>query len=93
MGTLVKIEAEINFPEGKKTVQLVKKETSDVEDCEEGKIICLHLINGESLFGFFKGMADDEILIGSISGKITLGYNIYWVGTYFEEESQNILGQ
>lgn len=90
--TTVTIEVEINFPEGKRKIEMVQKKGYEIEDCEEGKVVILILADGQELTGIFKGMADNDVKITSVaasSGKLldrmTLGYNINWVSKYFEE--------
>lgn len=78
-------EVELNYPAGKKTIEMLLKKSREIEACEEGKVIMLNLINGEHVTGVFKGMADDDVKIQSLGGEHTLGYKVYWVTNYFEE--------
>lgn len=80
-----KIEAEINFADGKRTIEMELKEDYEIHDCEVEKVVMLNICNGEKYTGIFKGMNDDEIMLGSLSGKNTIGLSIAVVNDYFEE--------
>lgn len=80
-----KIEAEINFKNGKRTIEMELKEDYEIHDCEVEKVIMLNLFNGENYTGIFKGMDDDQIMLGSLSGENTIGLSIAVVNDYFEE--------
>jgi hypothetical protein len=65
----VTAEVEIDFKEGKRTIEMELKEPHEIEDCEEGKAVMLNLRNGETYTGIFKGMdGDEDIMLGSLSG-------------------------
>ena len=81
----VTAEVEINFAEGKKTIEMLLKSPSEIDDCEEGKAIVLNLRNGETYTGIFKGVDDEEIMLGSLSGKGAIGLKAFWVRDYFEQ--------
>ena len=83
----VTAEVELDFADGKKTIEMEMKSSSEIEDCEIGKAVVLNLYNGETVTGIFKGFSSDyEILLGALSGKYMLGYKNSWVDTYFEEK-------
>lgn len=79
------VTVEVNFPSGKREIEMSVKKGYDIEECEEGLVVCLNLLNGETHTGIFKGMADEDVKLGSLSGKHMLGYNINWISTYYEE--------
>lgn len=80
------VDVDINFPDGNRSIQMLLKEKGDIEECEIGKICALNLRNGELHTGVFKGMeGDEDIMLGSLSGKYTLGYKIWWLSDYFEQ--------
>lgn len=82
----VTAEVEIDFKEGKRTIEMELKEPHEIEDCEEGKAVMLNLRNGETYTGFFKGMdGGEDIMLGSLSGGITIGLKVNWVNDYFEQ--------
>lgn len=82
----VTVEVEIYSKEGKRTIEMVMKEPYEIEDCEEGKIVVLNLCNGETYSGIFKGMYDDDdIMLGSLSGKTAIGVKVGWLNDYFEQ--------
>lgn len=82
----VTAEVEIDFKEGKRTIAMVMKEPHEIEDCEEGKAVMLNLRNGETYTGIFKGMdGDEDIRLGSLSGKNTIGLKVGWLNDYFEQ--------
>ena len=90
--TKITAEVEINFPEGKRKIEMVQKKGYEIEDCEEGKVVILILTDGQELTGIFKGMADEDVKISSVAAssgklldKMVLGYNIRYVANYFEE--------
>lgn len=80
-------EVEIDFPTGKKDIEMVLKEGHEIEDCEEGTVVMLNLVDGQQLTGIFNGMSGEDVKLGSLDdkSKIMLGYNIRWVKNYFEE--------
>lgn len=82
---MITATVEVNFPDGKRTIIMVRKKGHDIEECDEGKVVILNLVNNDSLTGIFKGMAGDDVKLGSLDGKHTLGYNVKWVRNYFEE--------
>lgn len=82
----VTAEVEINFKEGKRTIEMVMKEPYEIEDCEEDKAVMLNLHNGETYTGIFKGMdGHEDIMLESLSGKSTIGLKLAWVCDYFEQ--------
>ena len=66
-------EVEIDFKDGKVAIEMISKEDYELEDCEIGKVIILNLCNGETYTGLFKGMDGEDVMIGSLSGKNTIG--------------------
>lgn len=85
METTVTAEVEIDFKEGKKTIEMFLKKPYEIEDCTEGKAVCLNLKNGETYTGIFKGMDDNEIALGALSGKSSIGLKLGGVKDYFEQ--------
>lgn len=84
----VTVEVEIDFKEGKKTIEMIIKDPYEIEDCEEGKVVILNLINGKIYTGIFKGMdGDEDIMLGSLSGKNTIGLKVGWLNEYLEQVS------
>lgn len=80
---------EVDFPDGKKTVNATLKHGYEIEDCEVGKAVFLNLRNGETHSGIFRGAEGDESFsIYSFSGEYRLGYKTGWVETYFEEKKE-----
>ncbi len=85
MATVVTTEVEINFPDGKRTIEMFWNKTSEIEDCEIGTVIVLLLTDESNVTGIFKGISGDDVMIGSFDGKHTLGYKTHWVDSYCEE--------
>lgn len=86
MNDVLTFEVEVNFPDGQRTITMIEKAPYELDDCEEGKVICLNLRNNETHTGIFKGMdGDEDIMLGSLSGKHTLGYKVNWLVNYLEE--------
>jgi len=84
--TRVTAEVEIDFKEGKRTIEMELKEPHEIEDCEEGKVVMLNLRNGETYTGVFKGMdGEDDIMLSSLSGGYAIGLKVNWVNDYFEQ--------
>lgn len=83
--TTVTAKVEMDFKNGKRTIQMELKEPNEIENCEEGKAVMLNLRNGETYNGIFKGMNDDEIVLGSLSGNNTIGLKLNWLNDYFEQ--------
>ena len=83
----VTAEVEVELPTGKKKIEMLLKKRTEIEDCEEGKIIILNLVDGQELTGIFKGLTEDEdVKIAPLSGsKMVLGYKLKWIDNYFEE--------
>ena len=79
------LEVEIDFKDGKRTIDMVLKHTSEIVDCEEGKIVCLRIIGGRFNTGIFKGMDGDNIVLSSLSGKSTIGIQQKVVRAYLEQ--------
>lgn len=84
----VTAEVEIDFKDGKKTIQMQLKESYELDDCPIDTVIMLNLINGDTLTGLFKGINEEDTMIGSLDGKHTLGYKNEYVSNYFEEIKQ-----
>jgi hypothetical protein len=76
---------EVNFKDGKKEVEMELKNPQELYDCEEGKAIVLILQNEEGYTGIFKGMEEEDIMLGSLSQEHTIGLNICHIVTYFEQ--------
>jgi hypothetical protein len=84
--TTVTAEVEIDFKDGKRTIEMVIKKPYEIEDCEKGKAVMLNLRNGETYTGIFKGMdGDEDIMLGSLSGGKTIGLKVGWLNDYFEQ--------
>ena len=82
----VTAKVEIDFKEGKRTIEMELKEPYEIENCEEGKAVIINLRNGETYTGIFKGMdGDEDIMIGSLSGKNIIGLKVNWIEDYFEQ--------
>lgn len=52
--TTVTFGVEINFPDGKREIEMVQKRGHEIEDCEEGKVVILILTDGQELTGIFR---------------------------------------
>jgi small nuclear ribonucleoprotein (snRNP)-like protein len=84
--TQVTAEVDIDFAEGKRTIRMVLKQPSDIEDCIEGTVVLITLKNTETYTGIFKRFDDDDcIILDSLSGTRTIGLERHWVDYYFEE--------
>jgi len=81
----VTAEVEINFKDGKKTIQMEMKIPCEIENCEEGKAVVLKLKNGDTYTGIFRGMDDEDILLGSLKYNSTIGVNLSSIENYFEQ--------
>jgi hypothetical protein len=82
----VTAEVEIDFKDGKRTIEMEMKGPYEIEDCEEGKVVMINFRNGDTYTGIFKGMdGDDDIMLGSLSGKSTIGLKVGWINDYFEQ--------
>lgn len=82
---IVIAEVEIDFAEGKKTIEMLLKSPIEIDDCEVGKIIVLNLRSGETYTGIFKGMDDEYIMLGSLTMQVTIELKALWVRDYFEQ--------
>lgn len=76
---------EIDFQEGKRTIEMELKEDYEIEDCEEGKVIVLNLCNGETYTGIFKGMDSEDVMLGSLTSQNIIGLSTAYINDYFEE--------
>ncbi|MFA7307636.1 MAG: hypothetical protein WC026_13290 [Hyphomicrobium sp.] len=85
METTVTAKVEINFKEGKKEIEMLLKQTNEIENCEEGRVVVLNLQNEETYAGFFKGMDDEDIMLGSLRDTTVIGLKANWVNNYFEQ--------
>lgn len=82
-------EVEIDFKDGKVAIEMISKETYEIEDCEIGKVIILNICNGETYTGVFKGMDNDDVMIGSLSGNNTIGLSTSVINDYLEQIHDN----
>lgn len=78
-------EVQIDFKEGKRTIEMQRKEDWEIDECEEGKVIMLNLCNGETYTGIFKGINGQDIMIESLSSQNTIGLQASFINDYFEE--------
>lgn len=78
-------EVEIDFKDGKRTIEMRLKEDWEIEECEYGKLIMLNLCNGETYTGVFKGINGQDIMIESLSRQNTIGLRASFINDYFEE--------
>lgn len=84
--TTVTAEVEIDFKDGKRTIEMELKSPHEIEDCEIGKTVMLNLRNGETYTGIFKGMdGDEDIILGSLDRGNTIGLKVNWVKDYLEQ--------
>jgi hypothetical protein len=82
--TKITAEVEIDFPDGKRVIDMAKKRNREIYDCDNGVVVMLHLRNGDMYTGFFKGIDDDDVLLGSLAGKNLIGLKLEWIDFYFE---------
>lgn len=75
---------EINFKEGKKTIEVTLKKKHQIEECEEGKVVILRMKNGDTFTGLFKGMDESTIMITGLFSSNVMGVNIRSVDDYLE---------
>lgn len=78
-------EVEIEFKDGKVAIEMISKETYEIEDCEIDKVVILNLCNGETYTGIFKGMDGDDVMLGLISGNNTIGLSTSVINDYLEQ--------
>jgi hypothetical protein len=76
---------EIDFKEGRKSIEMELKKGFEIEDCDENKVVVLNLKNGETYTGIFKGMdGDEDLMFGSLSSGSRIGLKVHWVRDYLE---------
>lgn len=68
-----------------KVYQMTENESYEIEDCDEGKVVIINLINGNSYTGIFHGMDGDIVLLKSIKSSSVVGLEIDWIKSYLEE--------
>lgn len=78
-------EVEIDFKDGKRTIEMKLKEDWEIDECEIDKVIMLNLCNGETYTGVFKGIDGQDIMIESLSSQATIGLRASFINDYFEE--------
>jgi len=78
-------EFEIEFKDGKRTIEMQLKEDYEIDDCEVDKVVMLNLCNGETYTGVFKGIDSQDIMIESLSSQTTIGLGASFINDYFEE--------
>ena len=84
-------EVEIDFPDGTRTIEMLKKDRHEIENCKEGKVVMLCMKNGQVYTGKFKNSDEDDIIIESISSNYSIGLPDTGLGYYFEEiEKENL---
>jgi hypothetical protein len=75
----------LNLEYDGKEYKVEKKEPFEIEECEEGKFVSLHFKNGEEYNGIFRGMDEDDIVLGSVSSCQRIGLPLHLLETYYEE--------
>jgi hypothetical protein len=85
MSQTVTAEVEIETTEGTRSIQMLLQPGAKISECKTGKVVMLNLSDGQTPTGVFKGMSGDDVKLGALRSDLTLGYNIQWVDTYFEE--------
>lgn len=78
-------EVEIDFKEGRRTIEMQRKEDWEIDECEEGKVIMLNLCNGETYTGIFKGIDGQDVMIESLNSQNTICLRASFINDYFEE--------
>jgi len=76
---------EIEFPDGKRQIKMILRESCDLEDCEEDKIIILNLFDGTNYTGVFKGVDDECVKLRALNNIATLAFELSWVKDYLEQ--------
>jgi len=77
---------EINFPEGKREIEMEWKNKDEISNCDPDKVLVIPLINGDQWTGYFNGITGDEtIMLESLSKSSTIGLEMHWIKGYFEE--------
>jgi hypothetical protein len=87
-GDIVKATATLSYGNGtKKDIEIEGKETYDIHECEEGKVVILLGFNDEQITGVFRGTLDDaEIIISPLDDdKSRFAFNMNAIAFYFEE--------
>lgn len=82
---IITAKVEIDFLEGKRNIEMHRKEDYEIEECEIDKVIMLNLCNGETYTGIFKGMDGDDLMLGSLSSGNIIGLSTSVINDYFEE--------
>lgn len=76
----------LDLEEGKKDVKMVFKPGYDIEECQEGKAVILHVGNGhEEYSGYYKGMDGDTVMLASFQSGKRIGLELDWISNYWEE--------
>lgn len=84
-------EVEIDYKDGKVAIEMISKEDYEIKDCEIGKVIILNLYNGYTYTGIFRGMDGDDVMLGSLSGKNTIGLSTSVIDGYLEQINPDLL--
>ncbi len=79
-------EVEINFPDGKRTIEMIMKQPYEIDDCQEGLVVVLNLRNGDIYTGLYEGIdEDDDIMLGALGSKNTIGIKRRAIENYLEQ--------
>ena len=82
----VRAEVGIKINGVEKDYEMVIRETYEIEDCEDGKIVLLLGHDGSQWTGRFRGTYDEDIILESLDNPTSrIALNSDGVGMYFEE--------
>jgi hypothetical protein len=90
-GDIVKATATLTYGDGTtKEIEIEGKETYDLEDCDEGKVVILFGYGDDQITGIFRGTSDDgeneDVILSTLDDdKVRLAFNMNAIAFYFEE--------
>lgn len=74
---------EINGEE--KTIEMLLKESDEIQDCEKGKIVVLLTHDGNQWVGHFQSCDGENVSIKPIGSLLSLSFELEWFNEYLEE--------
>lgn len=81
----VRAEVTLKINGEEKTIEMLLKESDEIEDCEKGRIVILLTHDGNQWTGRFKYSDGENVTIEPLDGGRALAFEADWFNEYLEE--------
>lgn len=81
----VRLEVVLEINGEEKTIEMLLKESDEIEDCEKGKMVVLLTHDGNQWTGYFQSSDGENVSIKPFGSRVSLSFELEWFNEYLEE--------